>query len=254
MSLPPKQRIRDAFNRAATTYHSAAKVQRRVCLLLADGLSPVFSPAVILDAGCGTGYGLHLLALRFPASRRLALDFAPAMLAQARPFEFGAAGDIEHLPLASGSISLYWSSLTIQWCHLPQVCLEAGRVLRQGGHLALSTLGPGTFCELREAFAGIDQHRHTLGFQTEAELRRELEHAGFHDIHIRRHHLIAHYPDLKSLLGAVKAVGANQVGGERRSGLMGRHSWAQLEAAYEHRRTPRGLPLSYDVLLCHAKK
>ena len=51
---------------------------------------------------------------------------------------------------------------------------------------------------------------------------------------------------------AVKAVGANQVGDGRRTGLMSRASFLRAEAAYEAQRTADGLPLTYDVLTLHA--
>jgi hypothetical protein len=35
---------------------------------------------------------------------------------------------------------------------------------------------------------------------------------------------------------------------------MGRDAWQKLEEAYEKRRTPRGLPLTYQVVLGYAQK
>ena len=68
MNLPEKHRIRAAFSRAATTYDAAAVLQREVCRALLDALTTTAtcSPADILDAGCGTGYGARLLAERWP--------------------------------------------------------------------------------------------------------------------------------------------------------------------------------------------
>ena len=63
-----------------------------------------------------------------------------------------------------------------------------------------------------------------------------------------------HYPDLKTLLRAVKAIGAQNVGAGGRSGMMGRGAWQQLEAAYEAQRQSAGLPASYDVILAYASK
>ena len=67
----------------------------------------------------------------------------------------GLAGDLEQLPLADASLDLYWSSLAIQWCDPLAVFREARRVLRPDGRLAVSTLGPATFHELREAFTAV---------------------------------------------------------------------------------------------------
>jgi malonyl-CoA O-methyltransferase len=63
-----------------------------------------------------------------------------------------------------------------------------------------------------------------------------------------------HYPDLKSLLRAVKAIGANTVGEGARRGMLGRTAWQQVQAAYEQHRTASGLPAGYDVILAYARK
>lgn len=254
-SLPTKQRVRDSFDRAASSYDGAAIVQRQVCERLL-GLLDLPAPAPrILDAGCGTGYGARLLRARWPQAHITAVDFAPAMLALARPHaEQCCAADIEALPLPGACLDAWWSSLSIQWCDAERVFAEAARVLRPGGRLAVSTLAPGTFAELRAAFSGIDHYRHTITFAQPQAIADALAGAGFSHIALHRATLTMHYPDLKALLRAVKAIGANPVGGGARSGLMGRATWQALQAAYEHQRTPAGLPASYDVLLCTAEK
>lgn len=256
MPLPSlKQRVRESFDRASVTYDAAAIVQRQVCERLRDALNVSRAPARILDAGCGTGYGARLLRARWPASRITGVDFAPAMLALARhATDACLSADIEALPFADHSFDLWWSSLAIQWCNPDQVFQEAARVLQPGGQLALSTLGTGTFAELRAAFAGVDQHRHTLPFSTPEALEAALVRAGFAAVRVLREQHAVFYPDLKSLLRAVKDIGAHTVGEGARAGMLGRGAWRQVEAAYEVYRTPQGLPASYDVLLCYATR
>ena len=124
---------------------------------------------------------------------------------------------------------------------------EAARVLRPQGQLALSTLGPGTYAELRRAFAGIDRHRHTLDFSEPARLAAAAEAAGFTDLRVTRRSITLHYPDLKALLGAVKAIGANALGASRRSGMMGRRPGRALSAAMK----PAQRRGSAGKLRCH---
>lgn len=254
MSQPPKHRVRQSFERAAGTYDSAAQVQRRICGWLAGGLPVGLTPGIALDVGCGTGYALRLLQERFPTTPLIGLDLSPAMLAKVRPPAYRLAGDAERLPLAAGSIHLYWSSLALQWCDLEAALAEARRVLREGGHLAFATLGPGTFAELRTAFSAADTHRHTLAFLAPEQIEARLDAMGLPDHRIERRQQLCHYPDLKTLLRAVKAIGANQVGEGRRTGLMSRLAWQRAEAAYEALRQPAGLPLTYDVIIVHAQK
>ena len=117
--LPAKQRVRQAFDQAASTYDAAADVQREVCDRLAaywlqSGVE--LEPGAILDAGCGTGYGGHWLAQRWPRARLALVDFAPEMLVAARARATGASlvcADIEALPLPDRCCELYWSNGTI---------------------------------------------------------------------------------------------------------------------------------------------
>lgn len=254
MSSPAKHRIRQSFDGAAHTYDSAAQVQRRICGKLALGLPEMMTPGVILDAGCGTGYALRLLRERFPPANLIGIDLSPAMLGKVKAQAYRLAGDVEHLPLADATIGLYWSSLTLQWCHLPAALAEARRVLWEGGRLAVATLGPKTFRELRTAFTAGDAYRHTLDFLDPEAVAAAAEAAFFSDVRVERTTQTAHYPDLKSLLRAIKAIGANQVGGGRRTGLMSRSAWLRTEAAYEVMRQPGGLPLTYDVITLQARK
>lgn len=250
---PSKHQVRRAFGRAAQTYDAAAEVQRHACEVLADALPAGLTPARILDAGCGTAYGLQILGAKFPTAFGIGVDLAEAMLRQTQPLP-GAAGDLEALPIRSKTIDLYWSSLCVQWCDLSAVLHEAARVLRPGGTLALTTLGPDTFWELRNAFAASDRYQHTLGFIPAEAIPARAAVEGFAEIALQRERVVTHHADLRRLLATVKAIGANQVGPGRRTGLMTKGALQKAEATYETLRTPAGLPLTYDLIYLTAGK
>jgi malonyl-CoA O-methyltransferase len=252
MSRPPKARVRHSFGRAAASYDAAAVVQRRVCDLLVATLAG--TAGRILDVGCGTGYALDLLGARCPDADLVALDISQTMLARVAAPCAKIAGDAEHLPFADTTFDFYWSSLTLQWCDLSRALAEARRVLAPGGELAIATLGPTTFHELRHAFAGVDGHRHTLAFHGTDEVGQRAADAGLVAAGVQTRRETAYYPDFRSLMRAVKAIGANQVGPGRRTGLMGRTALARAEAAIEELRTPAGLPLTYDVITLNARR
>lgn len=254
MHRPSKARIRQSFERAASTYDSAAEIQRHICNHLAATLPLELEVSRLLDAGCGTGFALALLLERYPNAQAIALDLAPAMLQRIATPCCSIAGDLEHLPLASNSLDLYWSSLAVQWCELPQTLAEAQRVLKAQGQIAIATLGPQTFHELRHAFAGIDDYQHTLGFHSATEIGELAAQAGLVAVNLQNSPKISYYPDFKTLLKAVKAIGANQVGAGRRSGLMSRSHFKRAETAFESLRVAAGLPLTYDLITLIAKK
>ena len=262
-TVPIKQRVRESFDRAALTYDGAAIVQRRICERLLEELAATAAagpdtpdnPASILDAGCGTGYGAAQLRKRWPEARITGIDFAPSMLALARKeVDCCQVADIEKLPFAQESFDLWWSSLSIQWCKAHTVFREAARVLVPSGRIAFSTLCPDTFAELRTAFASVDQHRHTLPFDEPQAINAALAQTGLREIRLIREKHTVYYPDLKSLLRSIKAIGAQNVGAGGRSGMMGRSAWLKVEEAYERFREPAGLPASYDALLGFARK
>ena len=252
-----KQAIRRSFDRAAPRYDSAAALQRQVCELLLAGL-PEIRPASILDAGCGTGYALGLLERRWPEACVVAADFAPGMLREAGRDRPRVCADVEALPIASASFDLYWSSLAFQWCDPARAVAEAARVLAPGGQLAISSLAPGTLAELDEAFAGIDGHDHVLAFAAPDTLAKACTASGLGDIDVEQRRLCLRHANLATLLRGLKTLGANQIGAGnhqgRRPGLLGRRAWSAIEARYEARRDAAGLPATYEVMLCRARK
>ena len=252
-ALPAKQRIRQAFDRAAATYDAAADVQREVCDRLAICFQQAgidLDPEAILDAGCGTGYGAFWLRQRWPRARLALIDFAPGMLVTARAHGTGAAlvcADIEALPLIGGGFDLYWSSLAWQW-NDPGWCLaEARRVLKAGGALAVATLGTDNFPELRHAFAAIDEYSHVLTIAPPERLLADCAAGGWKVLIWQRQPVCRHYPDLRTLLRAVKAVGAREVE-QRRPTPLSRGAWQAIAARYERLREAAGLPLTYDAV------
>lgn len=259
--LPPETpgdaRVRAAFDRAAPSYDAAAEFQRLICDRLIETLAHDLAPHDVVDLGCGTGYTSERMSLRFPLARITAIDFAPAMLQLARSRRHGhhwIAADVQHLPLASGSMDLVCSSLALQWCDPATAFAEAARVMRHGGWFALATVGPGTLGELEGAFAGIDSHDHVLKFHPLDELAGHLEAGGLRVERAIAEPLTLHRPDLPAILRELKAIGANNAGPRRRRGILGRAAWRQIEQRYEQLRGPAGLPVTYRALYLLATK
>jgi malonyl-CoA O-methyltransferase len=258
-ALPAKQRIRQAFDQAATDYDAAADVQREVSDRLAMHLAQTdldLEPDSIVDAGCGTGYSARWLARRWPRVRLTLLDFAPAMLAVARvryPSTMAICADIEALPFEDGCFTGYWSSLAWQW-NDPRRCLaEAARVLEPGGFLAVATLGADNFPELRHAFAEADDYSHVLTIPAPELLLADCRATGW-TVRVWERRLVRrHYPDARSALRSVKAVGAREVE-RRRPTPLSRGAWQGINARYEQLREAAGLPLSYDGVWLIASK
>jgi len=250
--VPDKRQVAASFSRAAASYDSVAALQRAVADSLLVQLPADLRPQRWLDLGCGTGYCSRALAQRYGAEQGLALDLAEGMLRHARP-QGGAAhfiaGDAERLPLAPASCDLLVSSLALQWCgDFAAVLAEARRVLRPGGVLAFSSLCVGTLHELQASWQAVDGHVHVNRFRTFNTYQHLCAASGLQVRALQVQPQVLHYPDVRSLTGELKALGAHNLNPGRPGGLTGRERIRALLAAYEGFRQPQGLPATYQVL------
>lgn len=260
-----KLRVRASFDRAAETYDAAAVMQHEVCQRMLERLDYMkIAPRRILDAGAGTGHGALALAGRFAGSQVVELDLALRMLQfsvarqpwwrrmfASRHSHVGA--DIEQLPLASGSIDFYWSNLAIQWCNdLDQVFRESARVLKPGGLLMFSTMGPDTLKELREASAADPGSVHVSRFIDMHDIGDALVRAGFSAPVMDVEHIVLTYEDVFGVMRDLKSTGAHNATQGRRRGLEGKRFLQQLCERYEKFRRDGRLPATFEVIYGHA--
>ena len=258
-SLPVKRLMRRAFDRAAQRYDGAAVLQRRVGVTLAARLGAVPERiGCILDAGSGTGHGTGLLRERYPAAWLLQLDIAFSMIAVGRDNQPNAAvvcADVERLPLAGARFDLVWCNLALQWVEeLRRALMEMQRVLKPGGLLAFSTLGPDTLQELGRAFDGVDAFRHLNRFLSGSEVDALLRACGYVDVSVEREPNVMGYGRVSELMRDLKAIGAHNVTRGRPGGLMGKTKWQRVEANYERFRRDGMLPATYEVIYVSARK
>ena len=271
--------VRRAFSRAASTYDEAAVLEREVASRMAQRLDYIkLAPLGVLDAGCGTGEAIGELAARYPAARIVGLDAALAMTAAARlrarrtrstfrrllaplmPQIDGAApvfvcADIHALPFRGVAFDMVWSNLALQWSNdPPRVFAECRRVLKVGGLLTFTTLGPDTLKELRSAFAHADGHTHTNRFVDMHDLGDMLIAAGFADPVMDMEQLTLTYAEPQGLLAELKAAGAANATRGRPRGLMGRARWQRMLAALERTRRDGRVPATFEIIYGHAWK
>ncbi|MGH8150984.1 MAG: malonyl-ACP O-methyltransferase BioC [Steroidobacteraceae bacterium] len=252
--------VRRAFDRASAGYDGAAALQARVREELIDRLRLMkLDPAVVLDLGAGTGHGTLALKRLYGGAAAIALDIAPGMLREARRNSRlfrrfrRVCGDARLLPLKDSSVDLVFSSLLLQWCDdLDAVFAEVRRVLKPGGFLSLSTLGPDTLRELRAAWSAADSASHVHLFLDMHDVGDALTRAGFAEPVLDVDRIELSYPDVLALARDLKAIGAHNAASARLKGLTGRAKWRAMTAAYEDFRRGGRLPASYEVVYCAA--
>jgi malonyl-CoA O-methyltransferase len=257
--LDPAQ-VRRSFDKAARTYDQAAAVATEIRNRLLERLDIVrLQPKAVLDLGAGTGHSSKELRHRYRGAEVIALDLSPGMLAQAerrqawlRRFD-PVIADAHRLPLKDASVELVFSNLMLEWCHDPDtVFQEIRRVLKPGGLLTFTTLGPDTLRELREGWRKIDPYTRVHRFIDMHDLGDALMRAGLAEPVMDTERLTVTYPDLDALMRELTASGSNNVARGRPRGLTPKGRFQALREAVRQEPPAGALPVSVEVVYGHA--
>ena len=251
--------MRPRFDQAARHYDEAAVIQAKVRNELLERLDVVrMEPQVVVDLGAGTGHAAIALKRRYPQKpgpRRgpRARHAARGGPARRRSCVASTAWPPmrQALPFATASIDMIFSSLMLQWCNDPDARLrECRRVLRPGGVLTFTSLGPDTLKELRALWHAADpSHAHVNAFHRHARSRGRADPGRLCRTGARRRALHA---DLRvrpcDLMRDLKTIGAHNANAGRPPGLTGKATLARMMAAYESFRRDGRLPATYEVV------
>ncbi|UCH48377.1 MAG: malonyl-ACP O-methyltransferase BioC [Betaproteobacteria bacterium] len=268
LSAARRARLRRSFDRAAAGFDDVATLPREIAKRMSERLALMRLPVrCVLDAGCGTGHGANLLRQRYRSALIIELDLSERMLrhaARRRRLPWPLSGlparrvtvcaDIQKLPLTAASIDLVWSNLALHWLEdLPAAFSQLHRVLRPGGLLMFSILGPDTLKELRAASAGdafhVNPHRdmHDIGDMLVA--------CGYADPVMDMEHVTLTYVDVPGLLRDLRAHGSIGLVEPQRKDLGGVGDYHSTLARYEQfRRNDKRMPATFEVIYGHAWK
>ncbi len=260
-----KQGIRRNFARRASSYDRQAWVQR----LMAQGLLALLAGDLprsgrLLEIGCGTGYFTELVKQNCNGASLVALDLDAALVAAARR-RLGPDAEVAWLvadgeALSRGRFDAILANASFQWLTRPADSLAAYHgLLHEGGVLAFSTLGPGTFRELAEslkrAAASVRPSRPAAiaaqGFLDEPAWAGLLAAAGFSPVTLRREWVTLTYPSVPAFLKALQATGATN---PRPQPLSPRLLKALVQAYREGFGTSSAIPVSYEIVWAVARK
>lgn len=250
-----KARVKADFEKSAEKYDAHAQLQLQVAREVYARAGALFpDDAQVLDAGCGTGF---IAGLASGNGWDVAqLDLAFDMCLHAREKGAVVNGDIDVLPFTDAQFDGVTSSLVFQWISDPAAAFaELRRVLRPGGHLALSTFGPETLRELKTVFERIDDHGHITQFLTGEALMEAAKRAGLQDISLHSEIVTQHFPDARVLMKKITVIGASNKNPDRRRTLTSKALFDKLEQIYQLLYTaPDGLPATWEILYLTAKR
>ena len=264
-SIPPtidRIAVRRIFARAGDGDPEFA----RVMLTARDGLFERLddiriAPRRILDLGAGTGATARRLARRFRGADVVSADPVVSLLRRARshaPRWFSrhryVTAEAERLPLSSHSMDLILSNVAMPWFDpVGHALAECLRILRPGGLMLLSTLGPDTLKELEFAWRGGGESRRIHPFADMHVLGDALVHAGFADAVMDVQRVRLQVSDFWRLCRVLNRSGGSGALMARRRGLSAVETFRAAAARYDSLRSSGGaLPVSVELVFGHA--
>lgn len=260
-----KHRIQRHFDAKALRYESSAVLQRNVCEELLQRLDLTsLKPSVILDAGCGTGWGTKGLLEKYKKAKVISLDLSAEMLRQTKA-KGGwlrkpqlICADAEEIPLQDESVDLVFSNVMLQWCDYKKVFAEFKRVLKPDGLLMFTTFGPDTLRELKHSWSQVDDYAHVNEFTDMHDLGDELVQVGLAEPVMDMDMITLTYNDAMSVMSDLKAIGANTTLKNQKKpteqGLVTPSKLKRVIQNYEQFRVNGVVPASYEVIYGHAWK
>jgi malonyl-CoA O-methyltransferase len=258
-----EKKIALRFNKAAKTYDQVAVLQRRVGKALLERLQGIrCQPQTILDLGCGTGYIESFLKKAYPAAKIIGLDKSNGMLTQAQYKEkeqpcsetHWVCGYAENLPFSDQAFELIYSNLMLHWSvDFTKSLNEIRRVLKPGGLLLFSMVGPDTLQELRYCWAQVDDKPHVHVFVDMHDLGDSLLQTPFSNPVMDVDYFTLLYSKALILMKELKDLGVQNLALDRQRGLTSKGSLQQLIQAYEVFRNTEGkLPATWEIIYGHA--
>lgn len=116
----------------------------------------------------------------------------------------------------------------------------------------MTTFGPDTLKELRQAWAQVDEQQHVNTFIDMHDIGDALIRNGFGQPVMDVEHFTLTYDKPIGVLKDLKAIGATSAHKNRQVGLMGKQHFTRMLEAYEQFRTEGKIPATYEVVHGHA--
>lgn len=234
--------VQDNFDRAAASYDTYAKPQKRIADYLAEQIQdhyttpnkkspPPPAPKVIVDVGTGTGYMLDHMQKTFPKAKMVVNDLSVNMLQQLaqkmgrgitridmRPGDAQTLDFTNHSKPYGSNVDLITSNMTVQWFNNLQDGLS--HLWQQTNALAFSTLCLGSFHAWNAAHKKYNRVSNLQPLKNEAEILnvvQSLQQDLPNDVRV---HLSAsrktfweHYASPREFTDHLQGIGANTPNG-----------------------------------------
>ena len=255
---PSEKLLKKAMNRAVTP--AAQTILDAVAERLFERLDLLkAAPSRVIDLGTGDARHLAQLQMRFKNASVVGVDLSLARLQHAllrrrfwqkRPLLVCLDAD-KPLPFAKNSFDLVLSNMMLPWlCSSEGLVAEINRVLVRDGAYFLSTAGPDTLIELRQAWAKIDDSQHINMFLDMHDVGDLMVRSGMADPVMDTERITVTYSSLDKLLDELTALGFINVLNGRRRGLTALSVRQRLEAHYP-KNNDGGVDATLELVTAH---
>lgn len=261
--LPNLAQLRQSFARAAAYPDDAGFLLREVGGRLLERLDLManLKPQTILEVGCATGVMTAQLLKKYRKAQLFVVERAVPMVLRAQQRAswlrtvHGVCAEATALPCAAAQFDLIFSNLALPWTlDIDRAFVELHRLLKPGGALLFTTLGPNTLSELRHSWAlANDGYQHVNAFIDLHDIGDALLRVGLSNPVVDVEHLTLTYPSVAKLAQDLRRCGARNVLHGRPLGLTGKGRWQTMLNAYQQYQQVDGrLPVSCEVIYGHA--
>lgn len=240
------------YDQLSEKYDQFSEIPRDIADQLLARLDWIkLSPKKIIDVGCGTGYCAQHLSSRYPDADVIALDVSQGMLSKVDGVHTLQA-DAMHLPYEDQSVDLVVSNLFLD-CYIDMRAFfsEIQRVLTAGGIFLFTTLGEGSFLELKQSAVVIDRASHVNPFCQMQEVVQCMQQSGFVDPVVDHDLMTVLYDNWAELIKELKALGSVHWLSTARSGLMTPRQLMKWQAEYQAQSIDGLLPVSLVIIFGH---
>lgn len=235
-------------------------VPRDLADRLLEHLDPIrCNPTRILELGAATGYLRSAIEARYPKAQLVSADDCHAVLTRIgrrkwrlrRPPLLCCSSAA--LPLPSASVDLLIGNQVPLLCPSPgRVFAEWRRVMRHGGLVLLSSLGPLSFHELARAWAQVDPRPRIHPYPDMHDLGDALVRAGFDDVVVDSQRLSAEFEDLEQLMWELRTVGGGNSMPGRSRGLTTPRMLERVTRAYREELPSADCRATVEAVFAHA--
>lgn len=249
--------IRRRLEKTVASYTLHSVVQKEIAHRVLERLDYIKqAPKRILDMSLHGIDSESLLRQRFPKASYIAAMPFMAGLQQRKPRWFRSLQSLcmpfDCIPLQAASVDFIFMNLRLLWSNdWPLLLRECRRVLMPNGMLLLTTLGPDTLSELKQAFIQSKRPSAVHAFVDMHDIGDVLLGAGFENPVMDMERIIMHYPSLTSLTTDLRLTGAQCAEQHRSLGLTTPREWQLLSEHYKKNESSL-YPATVEVIYGHA--